>query len=273
VRSLPPLPTHIHALTNADAVRADQLSGQRTSPQNCITCRGSKTFKWYVDKTVEEFHCNCEDQWILHRWLLASGLLTKYQRYFFGDIATDEGREAINNYLQNFESYIRCGIGMVLHGKSGTGKTLISTLMAKTMIYKGVDAYFTTFSELIGMSIDGWKDDDAKKWFYKRIKNASFLVIDEVGREMKAGVKSGISNVSRSLIDEVIRHRVGMSLPTVLTTNESLDKIAENYGLSILSLLNESALTFNFMESDYRVRAKDILVEEAESGITRPITL
>jgi DNA replication protein DnaC len=274
---LPPLPPTIYPLANEDAARADVLAGDRYSPANCLTCRGLKTFQWYEygdgTKEVVTYDCPCDDQWILSRFLLASGILLKYQRYSVWDITSLEASQVYVEYVENYSAYIRNGIGMVLHGSSGTGKTLVAVLILKFLISRGLACHFTSFNELINTFASGWYDEDAKAWFYKRIKNASVLAIDDVGKEMKMGAKSSSSNISRSTIDEVLRHRVAMSLPTIITTNSTLDEISQRYQLSVLSLLEESAMSYDFHGADYRKAVPLILATEAKEGLARPVVL
>ena len=274
--NLPPLPPTIYPLNNEDSFRVDQMGSADMA--NCLTCGGTKKFRWYVyasgiyDSSTDEvgYECPCIDQWLLHRHLLSSGILVNYQRYSIFDSRSSEVNESMSEYIDDFDAYIRNGLGMILHGSSGTGKTLSAVLIAKALILRGVSVHFATFNELISSFAAGWHNEESKAWFYKKIKNASVLIIDDVGKEMKS---QGSLGLSRSVIDEVLRHRVGMSKPTFITTNSTMEDMSKLYGLSVLSLLSESSIERTFTGEDYRRKVAELKLDETRRGLTRPVVL
>jgi DNA replication protein DnaC len=275
---LPPLPSTIRPLNDEDSIRVNALGSH--SMAECLTCRGKKKFSWYIyasgredTKEVVEYDCPCEDQWLLHRVLLASGILVKYQRFSSWDFRYAQPYQILSDYVEKFDSYFTNGIGLVLRGPSGNGKSLVSALIAKHVIRNGRTAYFSTFQDLLQSLAAGWRDDDARDWIIKKAKKSSLLVIDDIGKEMMSGLEKQSSNIARSAIDDILRYRVGMSMPTIVTTNSPLDDIAKGYGISTLSLLSESCIHHNFGESDFRPKERERMVIESDKGLTRPVVL
>jgi DNA replication protein DnaC len=172
------------------------------------------------------------------------------------------------DYAENASAYVNSGLGLLLHGDKGTGKTLLISLLLKKLLAEGFDVQFVTFQELIDMYTQGWRDSREKAWFDKRVKNAGVLGIDDVGRENK-----GRLEIVEAMFDHIIRARVSSARPTLITTNRSLDEFLTFYQSNVMSLLDEGTIKFQFTGEDYRPKLNDKRIEEARLGITRPIVL
>lgn len=289
--TLPSIPSHIRALSTEDSKRLNAEIPDKYNPKdNCVTCRGRKTFIWYsyaqdpleippfLDQTGE-FSCPCQDQYLLYRFMLNSGIGITYQRLSWLDLEKP-APEPILNYLQNLNRYVDAGMGLVLNGNHGNGKSMISMLIAKEAIAKGVDCHFNTFSEMISRFTSGWYDNEAKQWYHQKVKNTTLLVIDELGKEYRPNkvTKEGeqvSDSIAAFLLDEVLRHRLAQALPTIITSNHSLEEIGQRYGKngSIDSLLTERSISYCFQGADFRVRANERFQNEILLGLTRPIVL
>ena len=273
---LAPLPSTIRLLRNDEMERLRKRHPRLpASPKHCPTCGGSGTFRWWVgsgpDREVAEYRCNCPEQWALHLYLLNANIGDVYQRLSWDDLAAEPGAvEKVTDYLKNARAFVRSGIGLMMHGEKGTGKTMLTTLTLKHLLGMGYDGYFTTFSEMIDTYTGGWNDAEEKAWFHKRIKNTQILAMDDVGREYQGRKQTGLPE---STFEEVLRHRTSAASPTIITTNLSLSRVQEGYGGNIMSLLRERSTTYEFTGEDFRERQHDRVLEEARMGLTRPVVL
>jgi DNA replication protein DnaC len=163
---------------------------------------------------------------------------------------------------------IASGIGLTLTGSSGTGKTMLSSLLLKNLVGAGHKGFFTTFHTLLDYFTAGWTSTDEKRWFDGRVRNAGVLVIDDMGREHKGRIDIAIST-----LDHVLRARVSSGRPTILTSNLTLPKLGELYSANALSLLSESSITIEFIGPDYRPTHQQTKIDEARQGLTRPIVI
>lgn len=246
-----------------------------SSPKQCPTCEGAGTFKWWYgsgeNREVAEYRCNCPEQWTLYLYLLNANIGPTYQRLSWDDVVAEPGAvRKVEEYLRNARAYVRAGCGLILYGEMGAGKTLLETLVIKHLLGLGMDAYFTTFSEMIDTYTGGWHDAEEKAWFHRRIKNAQVLGMDDVGREYQGRKQSGLPE---STFDEVLRHRVAASTPTIITTNMDMTRLQEGYGGNVMSLLHERSTTYRFTGADFRDNARLRLDEEIALGLTRPVVL
>lgn len=273
----PPIPRTIRPLHNDDFDRLHRKYSRlpKAAGRDCITCADTGTYRWWADQErieVGEWQCNCRDQWRLNHALLNANVQATYQRLGWADMGACEpgAVEKVFAYMDGAASYVRSGVGLILYGEMGTGKTSLLSLLTKGLLGQGYDAYFTTFSEMIDTYTGGWNDKDEKAWFHKRIKNAGVLAVDDVGREYQGRAKNGLPE---STFDEVLRHRVASGNPTFISSNKDMKQMQEGYGGNVMSLLHECSTTYRFTGADFRDQARHRVVTEAEMGLTRPVVL
>lgn len=279
---LPSCPRGLRTLTNDESERLTRTHNERYTPQRCITCRGKGTFRWWSDDThteVVEYKCNCPDQYLMHRYFLWSGVGVRYQRLGWGDLReeTAEIQAIVRDYLDDAEENVDRGAGFIFYGAKGTGKTLLSQLLVKQLLADGVDCCCTTFNALIDMFTLAWKSQEEQAWFHRRVRNTTVLLIDDIGKEGRvsnAATPDSTSLVER-IIDEVLRWRVANAAPTIITTNEDpyTDTFELRYGLGVMDLLAESAISYEFVGSTYRPDADLRTADERTSGLRRPVVV
>lgn len=272
---LPALDPAIRVLRSEETERLHTLySDLPRTLADCVTCQGSRRFLWYADGTPAtepvEWTCDCEGQFILHRFLLHSGIELHYQRLSWNDLegADQQAQDVAVEYGANAANYASSGVGLVLHGNRGTGKTLLATLLMKALLNNGYDGYFTTFHHLIDVFTQTWRDKPEKEWFDQRIRNAGILVIDDIGREYKGRIE-----MVESLLDHVIRARVGAERPTIITTNKEINEFTQLYQQNVLSLLTESSIIHKFRGEDFRPTFNVRKIAEARAGLRRPVVV
>lgn len=270
---LPPLPQAIRLLTSSESqILNERLPMASVTVENCITCHGAKTFLWKdTDGSSALYECPCEDQYVLHRFLLNSGVLLNYQRLGWNDFVhlSAEAATAASDYLDHRDRYVNAGIGMVFTGSRGNGKSLLAHLMLKMLISEGVNCFATTFGDMIDAFAAGWRERSGSRWFSRAVRNAGVLLIDDLGRERHKGPAS----VGDDMLETVVRHRVSCQQPTIITTNLSEKEILSGYGGHTMSLLTERSMIVEVTGADRRGEMKERLLTEVKQGLTRPVVL
>jgi DNA replication protein DnaC len=236
----------------------------KASPdQFCPTCYKKGHYKW---NNVDQ-KCDCGEQLQLHKVYLDAGIGAMYQRLSWDDFYGDEALLELRNlYLENFETLIATGMGIILWGKFGVGKTMAMNLLLKDLLAKGVSVFSTTFTNMITMLTDGWDSREDKEYFREKMVTPQVLFIDDLGKEFKTK-----NNLGESTFDHILRGRVQNGRPTFITTNLDISEIEKGYGSAIMSLLMETSVVEEITGTDFRPQANQRKLKEALSGNIRPI--
>lgn len=156
--------------------------------------------------------------------------------------------ETVDKFRMFIDDYIKSPptIGLTLMGKWGTGKTHLSISIVKEFI-KRYHLYtkVRSFSDLLQELRESYDGGGIIKTL-KTYTGIPLLLIDEIGMEKKSDW------VSEKLF-QIIDGRIKNKLPTIITSNFSLEEIADTYGGAVRSrLLQGSAVIQIRCKDDYR---------------------
>lgn len=226
--------------------------------RGCPSCPGP-----YAENSCGD----CKAQLQLYKHYLASGIGLTYQRLSWDDYHGDEkALEAAIIYLNKHTDMVRAGFGMLLHGDYGTGKTLLTVLVAKELVRLGYSVYFATFSQMVDEFTRGWGDTSEKIRFENKVVKSDAFFLDDIGKEFRTK-----TNLSESTFDHVLRQRALDSRPTFITTNMNMGELKSGYGAAIFSLLTERMIDHHVVGQDYRPLARERAVEEINKSVFRSI--
>jgi len=220
----------------------------------CPTC---------VDRSCGE----CKNQLQLYKHYLNAGIGLSYQRLDWSDFEGDpKALELAQLYLSRHKEMSKGGMGLLMHGTWGTGKTLITALMAKELVKLGYSVYFATFTQMVDEFTRGWGSNEDKARFESKVVKSDIFFLDDVGKEFRTK-----NNLSEATFDHVLRQRALDNRPTFMTTNMSIEELNTGYGSAIFSLLKERVIIHNMVGTDYREHARDRTLSEIATGKNRKI--
>jgi DNA replication protein DnaC len=138
---------------------------------------------------------------------------------------------------------------LCIYGASGLGKTHLSNAVARGVIEKGCDVYYTGAIDLIStFEVERFKSySNEPNPLIERYFESDLLIIDDLGTEI-------INQFSVSTVYNLINDRLSRKKPTIISTNLSGDEIKQKYTDRITSrLLGEYMVCF-FMGTDVRAQ-------------------
>ncbi len=134
---------------------------------------------------------------------------------------------------------------LLLLGGTGLGKTHLSLAIAGEVIQNGYSVVYGSSQNLINRAA-------AEQFSYKgdtsvidSLLGCDLLIIDDLGTEMS-------TSFSQSCIYNIINTRILKELPTVISTNLSLDEIGKVYSPRISSRILGSYTLLQFLGNDIR---------------------
>lgn len=182
---------------------------------------------------------------------LHSEIDEKYQTCSFADYELkNEGQRRVLNQCKEFVWELQAGKWCVMHGRQGTGKTMLKNCIMKEMIKTN-----TTFRSITGMKLyDDWRDlqttNANESSFSKIIKDyckADLLIIDEFGRFKES---PSLHNFIFRIVDEIYRNKKSLMIITNLNPTDSSGVSLESF--IDLERLREQAIFMRFDWESHR---------------------
>jgi DNA replication protein DnaC len=176
------------------AVAGSEAFAERSCPIGA--CDGSG---WILGPQDVARPCECREPRLRRGRVrgVASAIPPRYRGVSFdrppvSDMARDMRTRAVVNHVRSFaeglEENLSCGRGLWLMGNTGTGKTTLGMLVAKTALAAGmtVAVYFTPkLLTQIRQTYQATQSDDAYDAFFRRLTSVDLLYLDDLGSERR----------------------------------------------------------------------------------------
>ena len=203
--------------------------------------------------------CTCLKQLLITKNIQSSGMGNLIDKQSFENFSLDayksnpEVRARMERNLKIAkafaDNFARHHDNLLLIGTTGTGKTHISTAIAKAIISQGFDVLYDSVQNIIN-------DFEADKFRsgYSQTEPAGakylecdLLIIDDLGAEF-------ISQFSVSALYNLINTRQNKGLSTIISTNLSGPELAGKYDGRIYSrIIGADYTVLRFEGNDYRI--------------------
>jgi DNA replication protein DnaC len=205
------------------------------------------------DKTgwIGDTMCKCRTDFQRYMLLDDAGIDREYWDVTFDDWKGDQvARHLVEKYIAKLDVAYEEGLGIVFWGNTGTGKTMLCSIILKQALTVGKSIRFITMAELLDVFRKKIENKDIEKHYEENIKNVDFLCIDNLGSEY--GPKKAHGSYSVAEFDLLARYRKRNLLPTLLTTNDTPDVFKEQYGAAISSLYAGCSAFIEVTGHDFR---------------------
>lgn len=161
------------------------------------------------------------------------------------DGANEKISTVARNYVENFGKMREDGKGLLLFGKTGTGKSFAAACIANALIDKGYPVLMTNFARIRG-TLQGLFD--GRQEYLDSFNRFPLLILDDLAAESK-------SEYMQEIVYEVINNRYLAGLPLIVTANLTADELkhpADITNQRIFSRLYEMCIPLEVKGEDRR---------------------
>ena len=163
----------------------------------------------------------------------------------------EASREVADKYLREIAEMHGRGVGLLMWGPNGVGKTSLAVVIGKEYRRRGHSLLFLESAELKGAIIHNEAFDE-EQTLWDRAKSVDVLLIDDLGK----GVQDSTGFGAR-VLDELIRHRNANKRVTFITTNMTLKLLEDELKASTMHSLKECIFPVKIGGEDLREKAKN----------------
>lgn len=168
-----------------------------------------------------------------------------YNSNLFSDKELAENLRRCAESFCKFDPEIK---NLLLTGKTGTGKTFLSSCIAKSFLDNGYSVLYlsaTSLSDALDKAKFRKEDDNFNEEYLDFIETCDLLIIDDLGTEYSF-------SYPQSKIFDILEKRIIEKKKTVISTNLSTGEIAEKYSLRFSSRIMQDYTIMVFKGDDLR---------------------
>ena len=163
--------------------------------------------------------------------------------------AYDEAQKFVSTFGKEFHN-------LFLYGDPGVGKTFLSNCIAKELMDQSNSVvYLSSFQLFDTMTKGKFDKDEQAQRLNKHLFHCDLLIIDDLGTEL-------VNSLTVSQLFLCLNERLLNKKPTIISTNLSLDALADIYSERIFSRITSNYTMLKLTGDDIRIKKKLMNMEE-----------
>jgi DNA replication protein DnaC len=148
--------------------------------------------------------------------LLRARIPRRFWKAALQELQGTPAHQRLLDYFLNLDSKFSVGMGLLLHGPFGCGKTAAACMALIEVLTRSSNrVFFVQAAQLDWLARHRSEVDASGVPAWTLLVEAPFVVIDDVGAERNV-------DWNHAWFEEVVRARYNEMLPTILTTNKTL---------------------------------------------------
>lgn len=155
--------------------------------------------------------------------------------------------------LKASQEFVECcsrepyGLGLLFTGPVGSGKTFLAAAIANALMEKDKQVLFLVVPDLLDELRATYKSEENELDLLDTAREIPILILDDLGAH-------NYTEWSRNRLYSIINYRLNEELPTVITSNLSLEEMEEHLGARTTSRLIQSCRIFRLnVDQDIRL--------------------
>ena len=229
-------PSHKSSAATGSSEVAEQNSDSEALAEVCPVCGGAGFLRRDLPLDDPEFGkvvpCSCaateseaERQDRLQRYSSLGPLtrLTFDNLIANGRSSNPRDRQLFAGLVADAKAFAESPQGwMLIHGPSGAGKTHVAAAIANGCLAKGIPALFVVVPDLLDHLRSAYNPNSEVGYdtLFEQVRGAPLLILDDLGTQ-------NATAWAQEKLFQLLNHRYGARLPTVVTTNLSVERLDE----------------------------------------------
>lgn len=158
--------------------------------------------------------------------------------------------DTCENFCENFD---KINMNLLFYGGTGLGKTFMCNCIAKELIDKEKTVLYLTafnlFEILENHKFNRQSETEENRMKYNMMFESELLIIDDLGTEFN-------NSFTNAELFNIINERLITDKKTIISTNLSLEQLAQNYSDRIMSRVFNNFAPLKFYGKDLRWESK-----------------
>lgn len=166
----------------------------------------------------------------------------------------DSPHRIVSKYVRDMAWMRENGVGLLLYGPNGLGKTCAAVVIGKEYRRRGATVMFLAAAHIKEAVINRERFDEHQT-LMERAKSVDVLLLDDLGKEIEDSTGFG-----KRTLDDLVRSRAASSKVTFITTNmKPGPQLTEALKNSTMHSLKETIMPVMFEGPDQRERGAEAI--------------
>lgn len=163
-----------------------------------------------------------------------SGIEGRYRKAEFDCFEQTEANRVVFDsclrYAMRFDQVRERGMGIYLHGASGTGKTYLAACIGNMLLSAGITVLFANVNTILSEIRYSYSQRGSELPIVQKYINADFVIFDDIGTE-KYNSRTEAMSFAQDKFFQIIDGRYARQKPTVFTSNYTLEQLVDERGM------------------------------------------